>query len=123
MPVGEMRGFDFAHALEEEVETSFDGIGVGVDYLIEAGGDVAEVGGVLLGISAQSEERSWTDVAEARDYLQQRLDEIGVAWEINESLESRQWEKHIHRTAPPYTEIVTAELTEAHLRRLSQTQD
>lgn len=114
-----MRGHRFADTLKEEIGETFDEVGVGTDYLIQADGDVAEVGGVLLGITAH-EDGTWNDVAEARDYLQRRLDNIDLAWEMNDRLEQREWTEVLGSPSPPYAEIVTAELTETHLARFNR---
>jgi hypothetical protein len=119
MTVGEMRGLEFADTLKEDVGETFDDVGVGTDYLIQADGDVAEVGGVLFGITAH-EDGTWNDVAEVRDYLQRRLNDIGVAWEMNDRLEQREWKESLDQSLSPYAEIVTAELTENHLARFNR---
>lgn len=119
MTIGSMRGHSFADTLKEEIRETFDDVGVGTDYLVQADGDVAEVGGLLFGLSAH-EDGTWDDVAEARDYLQRRLDTIGLAWEMDDSLEQREWTEVLGEPSPPYAQIVTAELTETHLARFNR---
>jgi hypothetical protein len=115
----ETQGLQFADELADQTKEKFEGIGVGADYLSKATGDVAEVGGILLGISAQDDEKAgWEDVVEARNHLQHRLEEIGLDWEMNDELEQRQWEDSIFRRSPPYVEIVTSKVTDDHLDRL-----
>ncbi|RJS96770.1 hypothetical protein [Halococcus sp. IIIV-5B] len=117
--VDDTQGLQFAEALADETKKQFEGIGVGSDYLLKANGDIAEVGGILLGISGQDEETAgWEEVAKARDYLHGRLDDIGLDWEMNDDMEQRQWEDNLTRRSPPYAEIVTAEVTEEHIEKL-----
>ena len=117
MTVGESRAIEFANELKSEVKVKFDGVGVGTDYLIRAGGEVAQVGGLLFGVSAQSEDATWEDVSKACDYLQRHLNNLNIGWEMNDSMERRKWEDGPFRKSPPYAEIVTAEITENHLNQ------
>ena len=104
----------FAEQIKHDIKGKYDGIGLATDLLSSTADDgTTEVGGILLGISAQSKEIGWKEMKAAKGEITDRLEFLGLNWIENDPLTQQEWEKDfLGNDTGPYVEIVTSRVSE-----------
>lgn len=92
-----LRKVSFLQQLANDIVERYDGIGGASDASA-----TSRTGAIWF--SAKNEDISWEDLREAMDEATRRLDDIGLEWSLDDTVQQREWKTHhITGTSGPYS--------------------